>query len=179
MRPPTLAAVEVLAQGKPHGSRIRYMAGCRCLPCRAANSSYETGRALRRRQGLWNGLVSALQSRRHILMLSRAGVGYKTVGLVAGISKTVMFKIRAGQQRQVRALTEKRILAVSREAARGSSLVPAGETWRKIRWLLDEGFTKGGIALRLGAKRPALQLNRNVVTATNAKKVEALYRSFQ
>jgi len=164
---------------KPHGSRIRYMAGCRCLPCRASNTNYETMRALRRRQGLWNGLVNAGRARRHIQRLSQWGVGYKTVAAAAGVSCSVMFKIRSGDRRQIRALTEKRILAVSKSAARGSTLISAKGTWRKISWLLDGGFTKGEIAIRLGAKTRALQLNKEFVTVKTAKKVDQLWRSFQ
>jgi hypothetical protein len=180
-RPATLADVEKLAANKPHGNRVRYMAGCRCLRCRASNSNYETRRSLLRRAGLWNGLVSSRKARRHVLALSRWGVGYKTVAKVGGISKTVMFKIRSGQRKQIRALTEKRIMDVSRFSVRGSTLIPAEDTWRMIRWLLQEGFTRKALARRIGsqAKVPSLQLKEDFVTAASAKKVEALWMSFQ
>lgn len=55
MRPPSLAPAHVLAATKQHGTRIRYMGGCRCLPCRAANSRYECERQARRNLGLANG----------------------------------------------------------------------------------------------------------------------------
>jgi hypothetical protein len=179
MRPATLAPVKVLGERKPHGSRLRYMAGCRCLPCRAANSNYETMRYKRRRMGLWNGLVSARRARRHILKLSRAGVGRRTVGLIARIADSVLFKIRSGQRKQIRALTEKAILSVPTSAVRGSTLVSANGTWQKIEWLLEEGFTRRELARRMGssAKSPALQLRRDRITATNAKKIEAIWRS--
>jgi len=181
VRPATLPPVELLGANKPHGTRLRYMAGCRCLPCRAANSNYETMRAARRRMGLGNGLVSARRARRHVLQLSRAGVGYKTVAAVARVSNSVMFKIRQGIREQIRALTEKRILEVTSNDVRGSALIPAKPTWNKLNWLLEEGFTRTELARRLGsnAKVPALQVKKDVVTATTAKKVEALWRSFQ
>lgn len=53
--PSGLAHIVVLAASKPHGVRLRYMAGCRCLKCRMANSNYETMRARARKAGDWNG----------------------------------------------------------------------------------------------------------------------------
>ena len=179
MRPLTLASVHVLGARKPHGTRLRYMAGCKCVPCRAANSRYETTRLAARKIGLWNGLVSAKRARDHILKLSRAGVGRRTVGKLTGISDSVLMKIRSGRRSQIRALTERRILEVSHRAVRGSTLVPAGATWQKIEWLIDEGFTKGRIAIEIGKKTRALQLNRTFVTAANAKKVDDLWRRYQ
>jgi hypothetical protein len=157
------------------------MAGCKCVPCRAANSRYETGRDRMRKLGLWNGLVSARTARRHIHKLSRAGVGYKTVARVSGVSCSVMFKIRSGRRKQIRALTEKRILGVSKSDVRGGALVPAAATWRRIDWLLEEGFTRTRIAALLGskAKVPALQLRRDRVTAISARKVAEIWRRFQ
>jgi hypothetical protein len=60
-----------------------------------------------------------------------------------------------------------------------AALVPAKRTWERIEWLLDEGFTKSRIALELGRKTRALQLNREWVTARNAAAVEALVRRYQ
>jgi len=179
MRPADLPAVEILGLRKPHGTRLRYMTGCKCLICRAANSNYETMRDSRRRMGLWNGLVSAARARRHMLILSRAGVGRRTVGQIAHISDSVLFKIRSGQRKQIRALTEKAILNVSRYAIHGSSLVNAKKSWQKINWLLSEGFTRAAIARMMGAKSPALQLKRDRITAFNARKIEEIWKRFQ
>lgn len=179
MRPADLAPVEVLGLRKPHGTRLRYMAGCKCVPCRAANSNYETIRFRRRRAGLWNGLVDAAPSRRHMLKLSHAGVGRRTVAQLARISDSVLMKIRKGQRKHVRALTEKAILAVSPRAIRGSSLVPAKATWEKINWLLEEGFTKAELARRMGAKTPALQLRKDRIAAKSARKIDEIWRSVQ
>jgi hypothetical protein len=179
MRPRTLAPASVLGSRKPHGTRMRYMAGCKCLLCRAANSNYETMRARRRRQGLWNGLVSARRARRHILRLSEKGVGRATVSKVAHISRTVIVKIRSGQRKRIRALTEKAILLVTPHDARGKTLVPAEKTWKLIDWFLSEGFTEARLARELGYKNRSIQFNANLVTAANAKKVEELYSRYQ
>jgi hypothetical protein len=112
-----------------------------------------------------------------MLYLSRVGVGRRTVGQIARVSDSVLFKIRSGQRKQIRALTEKAILNVTHRAKRGNTLVSAKGTWRKIKWLLEEGFTKAELARRMGAKMPALQLNAERITVTNARKIEAIWKS--
>ena len=114
-----------------------------------------------------------------MLALSRAGVGRRTVGRIAHVSDSVLAKIRSGRRTNIRALTEKSILRVTAAAARGSTLVDAAETWRKIDWLIEEGFTRARIARMMGAKMPALQLNRSRVAAFTAKKVHEIWKRFQ
>lgn len=160
---------------RPHGTRLRYISGCRCMLCRAANSRYECGRAAARRRGGWNGLVPAIRARMHIEALSCQGVGFKSVALAADVGKTVVLQVRTGQKRQIRAETERRILAVDRAAIADGGLVPARPTWRRIAALLDEGFSKAELARRLGYQRPALQLGRRRITARNAVRVERLF----
>lgn len=114
-----------------------------------------------------------------MLKLSRAGVGRRTIGHKTRISDSVLFKIRSGQRRQIRAMTEKAILSVTRDDVRGSTLVDARPAWKQINWLLGEGFTKARIAKMMGAKTPALQLRDDIITAANAKKIEAIWRRYQ
>lgn len=174
-----LKPVQVLGERRAHGDRLRYMAGCRCLPCRAANSSYEVMRSAARKAGDWNGLVDARRARAHIHRLSLKGVGYKLVADAAGVSKSVMFKIMSGRRRQIRARTERQILGVGADCPRGDkSLVPAGPTWKRIGWLMEQGFTKKRIAQMLGYSSPAIQFNKQTVTARSEMKVEKLYRKF-
>lgn len=53
-----------LAKVRPHGTRLKYVGGCRCDACRSANSAYERDRQLARKHGDWNGLASARRARR-------------------------------------------------------------------------------------------------------------------
>jgi len=152
------------------------MGGCRCIPCRAANSRYETGRLAARKRGEWNGVVTAAPARAHVLKLGRQGIGYKSVAAAASVALSVVAKIRSGERRQVRAATARRVLAVTAAARADASTVPAGPTWWLIRRLLEEGYTKGRLARELGAQRPALQLGRRRVLAITAVRVERLYR---
>jgi hypothetical protein len=174
-----LRPVAELAADRPHGHRLRYLAGCRCFHCRRANSDYERGRAAARAAGDWNGIVDAAPARRHILALSRRGVGRRMVAAASDVGLSVIADIRTGRKMRIRARTERRILAVTPACRGDAALVPAKRTWERIAWLLDEGFTKSRIALELGRKTRALQLNREWVTARNAAAVEALVRRYQ
>lgn len=113
--------------------------------------------------------------RAHILKLSRAGVGRHALSEASDVRATTIQEIRSGKNRQIRKRTESRILSVTAAAGAGGALVPAGPTWRRINRLLREGFTRAEIARRLGYKRPALQLNKDFVTAKNAAAVRRLY----
>jgi hypothetical protein len=178
-RPKDLPSIEILASKKPHGDRVRYMGGCRCVPCRAANSRYECRRAELRRCGLANGIVSARRTRQRLITLGRQGIGYKTVARAAGVSRTVVAKIRFGQRTQIRAMTEKRILDLGANLIPASRLEDARPAWRKIHWLIENGFTKAEIARRLGKTTPALQIRDDIITHRTAQAIDALWRSFQ
>lgn len=175
----TLRSAGDLAADNPHGVRIRYMAGCRCVPCRAANSSYETERAAARRRGEWNGLVCAKRAVAHIRDLSYKGVGRKQVADAAGLSPTTISLYMSGKRTKVRAMNERKILAVDAGAVADHALVSARPTWTRINWLLSEGFTKGDLALRLGYKTKNLQIGRRRCLAITALKVEQFYNKIR
>lgn len=165
-----------LAEDKPHGSRMRYIGGCRCDLCRKANTDYERGRSEARKSGDWNGIVPAAHARQHLNRLSRLGVGRRAVADATDIAETILVEIRSGKRRNIRARTERLILAVTPEAAADHALVSADRTWQLIDKLIGAGFTKGYIALQLGAKTPALQLSRDKITVRHAADVDCLYR---
>ena len=173
----SLRPVEELAADRQHGDRLRYMAGCRCLKCRMANSHYETARAKARKAGDWNGLVDAAPVRQHLLKLSRAGVGYKCAADAASVARSVVAKIRNGEKKQVRARTAKQLLTVTPAARADHSYVSAARTWQLIRQLLDQDFTKARIARELGVGR-ALQIHHTRVLARTALAVEKLWRRY-
>jgi hypothetical protein len=178
MRPTHLRDVVKLAAQKPHGIRLKYLAGCRCLPCRAANSRYECERAKARRNGDWNGLVPADLARRHILRLSKQGVGRRAVAAASDVPASIIAQIRCGRRTQIRKQTLNRILEVTNLAVSDAALVPAVKTWRQINTLLEEGFSKAELARRLGFASPALQLGKNRILARSAARVDRLFRLF-
>lgn len=171
-----LKPAAALAANKPHGVRLRYMAGCRCDECRRANSQYENERQKARRAGDWNGIVDAASARAHLLKLARAGVGRRAVQTATDIADSILFQIRDGTRKRIRARTERKILAVTPALRLDGALIPAKRTWKLINELIDEGYTKGGIAHRLGFKGYGIQLSRDRVTVRNAGKVDRLYR---
>lgn len=177
MRPSSLAPAAKLAADKPHGTRIRYVGGCRCLPCRAANSSYEAMRARERREGNWNGIVSAERARAHIDELARQGLGRRAVADASGIGVTCIQKIKSGRKRRIRRETERLILAVTKGAIKGGSRVPARRTWAYLNHLLGLGLTRGELARRLGSRAatPILQVRRDFVKAATEARAKALY----
>ena len=172
------ASMRVRFAEEPHGTRHRYLSGCKCVPCRAANSRYSTERAAAQRAGDCRGFVPATLVLGHLKKLSKGGIGYKAVAEAAGIGKTTMQKIMTGRQQQLRKHHADRILAVDRAAIADGALVPAGRTWTLLNKLLEAGYTKTSLAKQLGsrAKKPSLQIEARRITALNASKVERLYR---
>lgn len=137
-----LKSAAVLAANKPHGSRIRYMAGCRCDECRRANTDYEKDRQIARKNGEWNGIVPAARARRHLSRLSRLGVGRRAVQAATDIADSILVMIRNGARKNIRAQTERLILAVTPAAAGDRALIDAAPTWVLINELLGSGFRR-------------------------------------
>jgi hypothetical protein len=170
-----LRSVQELAATKPHGTRLRYLAGCKCVPCRAANSRYSCARTEAIKRGEGNALVSAAPARRHLLKLNRRGIGRRLIADAARVPESTLTLIKRGARRQLRRQTAARILAVSTELRGDRTLLPAGPTWRLLDRLLAEGYTKKRLASLLGCKTPALQIKKTFVTAKTARDVEKLY----
>lgn len=170
-----LKSASELGKNRNHGERIKYMAGCRCFYCRRANSDYERERIGARANGDWNGIVPAKKARIHMRKLSRLGVGRRAVGAATDIADSVLSKIISGKRNQIRARTERLILAVSVAHASDGAYVDATRTWKQIRQLLLEGFTKIRIAEAIGQQR-ALQLGKVRVTAKHAAAIDRLWR---
>lgn len=164
-----------LAANKPHGSRMRYIGGCRCDDCRAANTAYERERAVARKSGDWNGFVPSDKARAHILRLSAQGVGRRAIADASDVALSIVGRIRNGERPTIRARTERRILAVTVEMAADNATIDARDTWKLIRELLKAGFTKLRLARELGQQGSGLQLGRKRITARNAYQVQRLH----
>lgn len=164
-----------LAENRPHGDRLRYIGGCRCDSCRAANTAYERSRNAARAAGDWNGIVSADKARRHIKKLSKLGVGRRAIQAATDIANTVLCEIRSGKKKNIRARTERLILGVTTDVRGDAFLVPAGPAWALIDELLAAGYTKSEVAFGIGRKTPALQLNKTTITLRNEAAVKRLH----
>jgi hypothetical protein len=161
---------------KQHGTRVRYVAGCRCEPCRLANNAYARMRMKLKRLGEGNPLVDAARTRRHLERLSKAGVGRRTIADIARVPESTLCALRKGTRLHLRAATAARILAVGTDVRTDASVISAEATWRLIDRLREEGYTKGAIAQKLGNKRAALQIRKDRVTARTQARVERLFR---
>jgi len=164
---------------RPHAMRARYVAGCRCMLCRAANSRYQTHRDALKRAGETNRLVSTARVLVHLDGLSAQSVGYKSVADAASVSYSVMRRIKLAHTTQLREQTERRILAVDVGARAGGAKVPAGPTLRLIAKLVHSGYTRFWIARQLGYRGQGLQFHSQGITARNAVRVERLYRRIE
>jgi hypothetical protein len=159
------------------GVRAKYVAGgCRCLQCRAANSRYETARAAARQRGEWNGLVPADRARAHMVTLSRAGVGRRAVGAASDVGDTTLSEIRNGTKTQIRADTERRILAVDASCVSDHALVSARRAQRLLGRLKAEGYPARRLVRWLGGTSQGLQFGTRRMTARNVRRIEQLYR---
>lgn len=173
----TLAARGLRTDGIAHGRRARYITGCRCALCTAANRNYARKRDRAKREGDWNGLVDAAPARAHLLKLSRQGVGRRAVNAATDVALTVIQDIRSGKKTRIRARTEQLILGVTPAMVSDRALVKPGRTRKLIAELVDEGYSKAELARRLGYASQALQFKPHRMTARNVARVETLYRS--
>lgn len=174
MRPASLPSVEAFAS-RPHGTRTRYVSGCRCARCRFANRRYHAHRMIEIARGNRNGLVDAAPARARIVALGKQGMGKRQVAAAAGVPISTVCGVRAGRKRQIREQTARRILAVACRRAPGA-LVPAGPSWRMLDRLIADGYPKLRIARWLGQRRSSgLQLSRRFVCMQTARRVRALY----
>lgn len=153
----------------PHGTRARYVGlKCRCDACRAANTAYYHVIKARGRN------VSAESARQHLVTLSAQSVGHKSVAAASDVAKGLLQEIMAGARQHIREETERRILAVDRQAAADHAIVDGRRTHRAIAEMLSCGLTKGEIAQRLGYATPALQIKPRVIPKTEARVLRLL-----
>ncbi len=159
-----------------HGTRPRFISGCRCVACRAANARFRQRCRLVRRGGGGDRLVSSERCREHLRRLSSAGVGRKAVAQASTLGECTLKDIRTGKRPLIRQSTEALILAVDNNAARKGAQVEASGAWAQIDELIAEGFNRAHLALRLGMRTPKLQFRRSRMTQANVDRVDAFYR---
>ena len=155
-----LKPITALAANRDHGDRLRYLAGCRCPACRAANSQYERSRQIARRNGEGNGIVSAQKARAHLLALAEEGIGRRSVAAATDITQSTIAAIRSGEKPNIRERTERLILAVTPMIAGDRMLIDGGPSHKLLAELMSAGFSKKQIALELGNNDSVPQIGR-------------------
>jgi len=112
---------------------------------------------------------------RHLKALRAAGVGLKAVELRCGVARSVLRRLIGGEIRRTRRSTTERILSVSVSDVRLGAYVSGFATWLFLDALIAGGYRRRWIALQLGRKTPALQIQRARVRASTARDVIRLY----
>jgi DNA-binding Xre family transcriptional regulator len=168
---------------RKHGTRTMYVhGGCKTdeacpesYTCRMANGDY---RKLNDRARLYGrvDLVPAAEARRHLRVLSRAGVGTRQVAQLTGLGRTALCQIKTGETKRIRLATLRAVLEVQPVIADGS-LMSAAPTWRQVERILAAGYTRRWISAQIGNNGQALQLGKSQVTGRNARKIARLYAS--
>lgn len=92
-RPDDLPSIQQLATGKPHGHKMRYVAGCRCWRCKRGNREYENKIRENRRLHGPNDLVPVDRTRTFLQKMQAVGIGYMTIARHVGVGKTALGEI--------------------------------------------------------------------------------------
>ena len=147
-----------------HGTRTRYVTGCRCEPCTEANRTYARERQRHQRRIAYGieapkpeRYVDAAEVREHLRWLRTVGIGRRSVAERTGLNPKTVRDIANGESKRCTPETADKILAVGKYDRPGAALVDATETKRKVAELLAHGWTRCGIARALG-NPDALQL---------------------
>lgn len=172
---------------RPHGSYVKYVVErCKCEPCKAANRAYEKRRvrAMARPDEVWLPYVPAGRARRHVQQLMEQGIGPKSLAGLSGVPHGAISKLiygdykGRGPSKRIRPETEAKLLAVTVDQAAGAQKVDATPTWALLDDLIARGYPKAWLAKRIlrNPSAMSLQISRNKVRASTARRVEALHR---
>lgn len=153
-----------------HGTRPRYQAGCRCLPCRAANAAYAAERAADPLPG-WTAPHDAAA---YLLTLQRKGIGYRQAAKLSGVSLSTIKAILAGERTRIRLVHHEAIVNVPPYPALGSR-TSSKRAKHLLLSLESEGFSVEDVAAKLGLRKAQLQLHPTI-TVKRSLQVHALWR---
>lgn len=183
------------ASGRAHGNRSRYVWGpdendtpgkpCRCRPCTDASTAAERHRERQILYGRWQPYVDAGPAREHARTLQAAGLGWRRVAQLAGVSTGAMSRLLHGgpggrpPTRRLRPETAQKILAVrpGLDSLAPAALIDATGPHRRLQALVAIGHSQAALAARLSMTRPnfGTLMAQAQVTASKARAVIALY----
>jgi hypothetical protein len=106
-----ISTLNAASSNCPHGTRAKYVSGCKCLMCKAAASRYAVQRKFARLKGDTRELVDAGQIRDQICQLHQGGMSNRAIAAAAGVSLSIVIGIRSGVKLRVRRHIAKAILA--------------------------------------------------------------------
>lgn len=154
----------------PHGTPRGYWRGCRCTPCRAAVSQYETARADDGRR-----LVDAAEVWAHVAP-AVAKIGVARVAAAAGTSRACVRRIRDGQTLRVRVSTVRRLLGALDATKADGDVVAAHDTKRRLAHLVAEGFSLDAISAVAGVSVGQLRAIGHRVRVRTARRLLKAHR---
>ena len=172
-----------------HGERTAYVLDkCRCRECRdAANAYYH---ATVRRDAYGQGpFVDPEPVRAHLASLSAAGLGWKQVARLTGVSNATIGKLVLGVRRpdgthrppssKVRKETAEKILSVHAtiDTLAGGASVPQTGTRRRLEALVYQGWSVSRLSREYGNQYALHQIlgRGSDVTVDTARRVRDLY----
>lgn len=148
---------------RAHGTRVKYVRDkCRCDDCKAANRTAENDRYRQQAYGRWQPYVDARPARAHVRLLQIAGIPHKKVAVLAGVGRGTVERLLYGVPSEGRAPSSgirpesaAKLLAVPVPTGmvRGSVLVDATGTRRRIQALVCAGWSVAQLASRAGRER--------------------------
>ena len=149
-----------------HGTRSRYVGGCRCIECRAANARYAAELERRRAReafGAPTRMVDAAPVRERLLCLYAQGYSEREVSELSGVSRTVLRSITHAHQRTRRPVrrcqrkTKDAVFSINGpRLLRGRQLVDASFAAACARRWLEAGVPTEAIAREVGCSRQAV-----------------------
>lgn len=167
-----------------HGTYAAYtLDQCRCLPCTAANSQYETTRTRDRAYGR-TAYVDAGPAVTHLRELAAAGLGWKRAARAAGVPLSTARRLTQvpadGPAPRARAATVAALLSVptpTLDTLGGATLVEATGTRRRLQALLALGWSVRRLSVDHDLNRQALDraLTNATVTVRTARAVRDVY----
>ena len=149
-------------------SRSRYVRGCRCRACKAANSAYEMERARRKAREAWGAekpaFVDAAPVRERLLELRAMGYTVREVERIAGVGKTAQHNLTVGHWRtgepvrRVRRETAEAVMAIEPGKRRLSAgqRVPGAWMGDTVRGWKAAGLSVARISRETGIDRQVL-----------------------
>lgn len=175
---------------RPHGYARYKLDGCRCYICGFAVSEYRANIERQKAYGTWEPFVSGDLVRAHMRMLSEAGIGWKRVVALSGVSNGAVSKLMFGVKSKgrppsvkVRAKNAEKIFAIvpSIDTIADCGLVSSVGTVRRLQALVRRGWPQASLAARLGMAPGNFSalLNYERVTAVRARAVRDLYEQLQ
>lgn len=149
-----------------HGTRSRYVSGCRCDECRRANREYERRRTMMKvavECGAPSPMVDAEPVRRRIDDLLAGGYSRREICRITGLSRSALHSITTAHHRSgkpvkmVRRETKDAIFAIrGRRSLSGHQVVSARWMAGQVERYLSLGMSVAGLSRVTGIDRQVL-----------------------